>query len=37
MNKECGVDVYKDSVFACILDEKSEKILEERVWSTNFY
>ena len=30
MNKVCGLDVHKDSVFACILDEKGEKILEER-------
>jgi transposase len=30
MNKVCGLDVHKDSVFACILDEKEEKILEER-------
>jgi len=30
MDKSCGLDVHKDSVFVCILDEKSEKILEER-------
>jgi transposase len=30
MDKVCGLDVHKDSVFACILDEKGEKILEER-------
>jgi len=30
MEKVCGLDVHKDSVFACILDEKSEKILEKR-------
>ena len=30
MEKVCGLDVHKDSVFACILDEKGEKILEER-------
>jgi len=30
MNKVCGLDVHKDSVFACILDDKGEKILEER-------
>ena len=30
MDKVCGLDVHKDSVFACILDEKGEKIFEER-------
>jgi len=30
MDKVCGLDVHKDSVFACILDEKGKKILEER-------
>ena len=30
MNRVCGLDVHKDSVFACILDKKGEKILEER-------
>ena len=30
MDKACGLDVHKDSVFACILDEKGEKILEKR-------
>ena len=30
MDKTCGLDVHKDSIFACILDEKGEKILEER-------
>jgi transposase len=30
MEKVCGLDVHKDSVFACILDEKGEKILEAR-------
>ena len=30
MEKVCGLDVHKDSVFACILDEKGEKILEKR-------
>jgi transposase len=30
MDKVCGLDVHKDSVFACILNEKGEKILEER-------
>lgn len=30
MDKVCGLDVHKDSVFACILDENGEKILEER-------
>jgi transposase len=30
MNKTCGLDVHKDSIFACILDEQGEKILEKR-------
>ena len=30
MDKVCGLDVHKDSVFACILNEKGEKIFEER-------
>ena len=30
MDKVCGLDVHKDSVFACILDEKGEKIYEAR-------
>jgi transposase len=30
MDKVCGLDVHKDSVFACILDEKGKIILEER-------
>jgi len=30
MDKVCGLDVHKDSIFACILDEKGEKILEAR-------
>jgi len=30
MDKVCGLDVHKDSVFACILNEQGEKILEER-------
>ena len=30
MDKVCGLDVHKDSVFACILDENGKKILEER-------
>jgi len=30
MEKVCGLDVHKDSVFACILSEKGEKILESR-------
>ena len=30
MEKACGLDVHKDSVFACILDEKGEKNLEKR-------
>jgi len=30
MEKACGLDVHKDSVFACILDEKGKKIFEKR-------
>ena len=30
MDKVYGLDVHKDSVFACILDEKGKKILEKR-------
>jgi transposase len=30
MDKVCGLDVHKDSVFVCILDEKGNKIFEER-------
>jgi transposase len=30
MDKCCGLDVPKDSVFACILDEQGKKILEHR-------
>ena len=30
MEKTCGLDVHKDSVFACILDEQGEKIFEKR-------
>jgi len=30
MEKACCLDVHKESVFACILDEKGEKILEKR-------
>jgi transposase len=30
MEKACGLDVHKDSVFACIPDEKGEKVLEKR-------
>jgi len=30
MEKACGLDVHKDSVFACILDEKGEKKFEKR-------
>ena len=28
MDKACGLDVHKDSVFACILDEEGKKILK---------
>ena len=30
MEKVCGLDVHKDSVFACILDEQGKKIFEKR-------
>jgi transposase len=30
MDKFCGLDVHKDSVFACIIDEKRGKIFEKR-------
>jgi len=30
MEKACGLDVHKDSVFACILDEEGKKRLEKR-------
>ena len=30
MDKACGLDVHKDSVFACILDEQGKKIYEKR-------
>jgi len=30
MERVCGLDVHKDSVFACILDEQGKKILEQR-------
>ncbi|GHT80126.1 hypothetical protein AGMMS50262_24200 [Bacteroidia bacterium] len=30
MNKTCGLDVHKDSVFACVLDEQGKKIFEKR-------
>jgi hypothetical protein len=30
MDKSCGLDVHKDSVFACIPDAQGKKILEER-------
>jgi transposase len=30
MEKVCGLDVHKDSVFACILDEKGKKFFEKR-------
>jgi transposase len=30
MNKACGLDVHKDSVFACILDEQGKRIFEKR-------
>lgn len=30
MEKACGLDVHKDSVFACILNERGEKFFEQR-------
>ena len=30
MERTCGLDVHKDSVFACILDEQGKKLLEQR-------
>ena len=30
MEKACGLDVHKDSVFSCILDEQGKKIFEKR-------
>jgi transposase len=30
MEKVCGLDVHKDSVFACILDEQGKKSFEKR-------
>jgi hypothetical protein len=30
MDKCCGLDVHKDSIFACILDTQGKKILEKR-------
>ena len=30
MEKVCGLDVHKSSIFCCILDENGEKILEQR-------
>jgi hypothetical protein len=30
MDKCCGLDVHKDSIFACILDADGQKILERR-------
>ena len=30
MDKCCGLDVHKDSIFACILDEQGKKNLEKR-------
>jgi len=30
MEKACGLDVHKDSVFACIVDEQGKRILEKR-------
>ena len=29
MKKVCGIDVHKDSVFMCIMNEKEEKIEEK--------
>lgn len=30
MDRYCGLDVHKDSIFACILDAQGKKILEQR-------
>jgi hypothetical protein len=30
MEKACGLDVHKESVFACILDEQGKKNFEKR-------
>ena len=30
MEKVCGLDVHKDSVFACILDGQGKKVFEQR-------
>jgi hypothetical protein len=30
MEKVCSLDVHKDSVFACILDEQGKRISEKR-------
>ncbi|MDS1032753.1 transposase [Porphyromonadaceae sp. NP-X] len=30
MEKACGLDIHKNSIFACILDEEGKKILEKR-------
>jgi hypothetical protein len=30
MDKCCGLDAHKDSIFACILDAQGKKILEKR-------
>ncbi|HOV84644.1 MAG TPA: hypothetical protein PLE52_07570 [Paludibacteraceae bacterium] len=30
MEKVCALDVHKNSIFACILDEEGKKILEKR-------
>jgi hypothetical protein len=30
MEKACGLDIYKDSVFAYILDEQGKKLSEKR-------
>jgi hypothetical protein len=30
MDKVCGLDVHKDSIFACILDAQGKKIFEQR-------
>ena len=30
MGKACALDIHKDSVFACILDEQGKKLLEKR-------
>jgi hypothetical protein len=34
MDRCCGLDVHKDSIFACILDTQCQKILKQRYGTT---